>query len=356
MDLEFFSQSLAEICAHSLVSPGRSLRPVVIANPKAGGFTIHSRWNEHLKTLHEYRQKAALNPLRKIYGGSDLILTDGKGSAEKITLSLIKEAEKDPAPFYLIITAGGDGTSLEVLSGMYNAPAHIRSNFAVLRLPMGTGNDSADSIHLAGALDLLINPAHVKFAPALRLVTAPGGAACKKGSGLAFNILSVGLDAYVTHMANIMKGKFPGNSYKLWVDIAAIFYDRVYKVDYIDVRLLDQQNREIRSFREKLLLLAMGVSGMRTYGAGKKILPDEHNVCAIKQTSLFGKIAIKKLVVSGMHTSHKDAMFLNAHRVEFSGSSPILVQMDGETMLLQPEDFPAAIELTAPVIPLLCAS
>jgi hypothetical protein len=27
--------------------------------------------------------------------------------------------------------------------------------------------------------------------------------------------------------------------------------------------------------------------------------------------------------------------------------------MDGETVLLQPEDFPAAIELTEPVIPVL---
>jgi len=39
--------------------------------------------------------------------------------------------------------------------------------------------------------------------------------------------------------------------------------------------------------------------------------------------------------------------------VEFSGSYHILAQMDGETVLLQPEDFPAAIELTEPVIPVL---
>jgi hypothetical protein len=44
---------------------------------------------------------------------------------------------------------------------------------------------------------------------------------------------------------------------------------------------------------------------------------------------------------------------LNAHRLEFKCLYPILAQMDGETVLLQPEDFPAALELTAPVIPLL---
>ena len=40
-------------------------------------------------------------------------------------------------------------------------------------------------------------------------------------------------------------------------------------------------------------------------------------------------------------------------RVEFSGLYPILAQMDGETVLLEPEDFPAAIELSEPVIPVL---
>jgi hypothetical protein len=43
----------------------------------------------------------------------------------------------------------------------------------------------------------------------------------------------------------------------------------------------------------------------------------------------------------------------NAHRVEFTARYPILAQMDGETILLQREDFPAAIELTDPVIPVL---
>jgi hypothetical protein len=39
--------------------------------------------------------------------------------------------------------------------------------------------------------------------------------------------------------------------------------------------------------------------------------------------------------------------------VEFRGENPILAQMDGETTLLMPEDFPAAIELTEPAIPVV---
>jgi len=370
MDLEFFSQSLAEICAHSLISPGRPLRWAIIANPTAGGFAIRSRWKGHVRALTEYRQKAQANPPREIYGNTGMVLTDKKGAAEKITLDLIGEADKNAAPFYLIITAGGDGTSLEVLSAIYNAPAHVRSNIAVLRLPMGTGNDSADCAgevadrtgaerevanrnQLANALDLLIKPVKISFAPAVRLVTAPGGPACEKGLFIAFNILSVGLDAFVTHMTNKIKGRLPGDSYKLWVDVAALFYDRLYKVDFLDVRGLDEQNREIRSFREKLLLLAVGASGRRTYGSGQRILPNEHNVCCIKQTSLPGKLALKGLVAKGRHTDHPGTILFSARRLEIAGGCPLLAQMDGEAVLLQPRDFPIAIELTAPVIPLL---
>ena len=353
MDFDFFSQAMTEICEHSLVSPGRPLHCTIIVNPAAGGFTISSRWKSNVQALNEYRKKAQANPRRTMQKNVNLILTSGKGSGGEITSTLIAEAEKDPAPFYLIVSAGGDGTHCEAMFALYKAPAHVRSNMAVLRLPMGTGNDGSDGSRLAQALELLVNPVHIEFAPAVQLITSSDGPAIGKGPFLAFNILSVGLDAFVTHMTNKMKGNFPGDSYKLWVDIAAMFYDRLYKVDFLNVRALDNENREVQSFREKLLLLAMGVSGHRTYGSQQNILPDNRNVCAIKQMALHRKLAIKGQAAKGTHVKSPESILFNAHRLEFSGSYPMLAQMDGETVLLQPEDFPAAMELTAPVIPLL---
>ena len=258
-----------------------------------------------------------------------------------------------PAPFFLVITAGGDGTSLEALSALYHAPALVRSNTAVLRLPMGTGNDGADSPVLAGALDRLVNPSRIEYTQALRLITRPGGPAESSGPFLAFNILSVGLDAFVTHMTNKMKGNLPGDSYKLWVDIAALLYDRLYQVDYLDVRALDSAGGEVCSFREKILLLAVGASGHRSYGSHKQILPDGRNVCALRQMTLLRKLALKGLFNTGAHINKPEARLFNARRVEFSGLHPILAQMDGETVLLKRDDFPAAIEVTGPVIPVL---
>ena len=367
MVFDVFGSSLSEICLHSPLAAGRPLIWTVIANPSAGGFTIKSRRKKHFKQLAECVQRVKQRPLRTgsasqtalreggETGKLGLILTKAAGHAGELSSSLAKEAAEGGSaasangrPFYLIITAGGDGTSLEVLTSLYHVPANVRENIAVLRLPMGTGNDGSDAWELDKALDLLTEPAKLAKQRAIKLSTAGG-----KGPFLAFNILSVGLDAFVTHMTNRMKGKLPGDSYKLWVDVAALFYDRIYKVGYMDVRARDESGREVKAFREKLLLLAVGESGRRTYGSHKKILPDDRNICAIKQMPLLRKLSLKELFAYGTHVDKPEAMLWNAHSVEFSAQYPLLAQMDGEAVLLEEKDFPAVMELTDPVIQIL---
>jgi hypothetical protein len=263
MNIEFFAEVMAEICAHSLVAPGRRLRWVIIANTRAGGFVMRSRSKKCRQAMEESRIAARANPPRTdcapagtaakcgaapSLAACGLVPTERPGSAEEFTQVFVDEVQTNATPFYLLITAGGDGTSLEALSILYHAPAVVRSNAAVLRLPMGTGNDGADSPQLATALELLIKPSRIEHSPALRLITrlktqsafseqkpqAAENAAITekadrlhsgeiiadshihspKGPFLAFNILSVGLDAFVTHMTNKMKGKLPGDFYK----------------------------------------------------------------------------------------------------------------------------------------------
>jgi len=365
--LREFSSMLAEILVNSLVAPGKSLRWTIIANPKAGGFTINSRWKKHKAALAAGLEKSQTNPARKNaspsrysmmpeHGGAaeqfGLIPTTGPGHATKIAKGLLEAARNEDA-FHLIITAGGDGTSLETLQAVYSAPAAVRAKCAVLRLPMGTGNDGAESWELESALDFLTKPVRVEMSRGLKLSTATGKTWPEGNPFLAFNILSVGLDAFVTHMTNKMKGKLPGDSYKLWVDIASLLYDRIYKVGPMEVKGYDDKGKEVQSLREKVLLCAMGASGHRSYGAHKMILPDDRNVCAIKQMSLFRKVALKDLFTTGKHVDKPESILFNAGRIVVSGEHPILAQMDGETVRLEKTDFPAAIELTAPVIPVL---
>jgi diacylglycerol kinase family enzyme len=365
--LEEFVRSIAVICSHTPLAPGRPLIWTIIANPSAGGFTISSRWKKHRTVLQASSAQAEQKPLREGASPSrvslgkgaqaeGLVLTRHAGHAALITQALIDEAsstlkrnEPGEPPLFLIMTAGGDGTSLEVLSVLYRASPELRSVFVVVRLPMGTGNDGADARELDMALSLLIEPSEIRFQRALRLSTSVPG----KGPFLAFNILSVGLDAFVTHMTNKMKGNLPGDSYKLWVDIAALLYDRIYRVGPMDVRALDGDGNEVKAFREKVLLLAVGESGHRTYGSHKRVLPDARNVCAVKQMPLVRKLALKELFATGEHVDKQESILFNAHRVEFNCEYPILAQMDGETIRLEKKDFPAAIELSGPVIPIL---
>ena len=340
MNLEEFASGMAAVCSHSLPAPGRPLSWTIIANPKAGGFTIRPRWRRHREILGLYAGKAGDNPLRAgsgpsetareldggVLGNLGMVLTREPGHAGKIVEALLDEA-KSAAPsrrFHLIITAGGDGTSLEALTAFYHAPEALRSNFAILRLPMGTGNDGADAWDLDAALDLLIYPSRIEYRRALRLRTAAG-----KGPFLAFNILSVGLDAFVTHMTNKTKGNLPGDSYKLWVDIASLLYDRIYHVGPMEVRAFDEAGRTLTSFRDPLLLLAVGVSGHRTYGSHKHILPDERNVCAIRQMPLLRKVALKGLFSTGGHIDKPESRLFSAARVEFQGEYPILARWTG---------------------------
>ncbi|MDR2536227.1 MAG: diacylglycerol kinase [Treponema sp.] len=354
--IKTFVATLAEISVHSSTAQDRPLRWFIIVNPKAGGFTIPSRWNRHRSALNKALVKARTNPLGDagpcgFAGEQGVVLTKGRGHAGKEVkdfLDALSETPQKGEAFYLIIAAGGDGTSREILNALYAGTPESRSQCGVLRLPLGTGNDGADAWELDAALDLLIRPSKVVLSRALRLTTAAG-----KGRFYAFNILSVGIDAFVTHMTNKMKGNLPGDSYKLWVDIGALFYDRLYQVGPIRVQAFDEAGNPVKSFRETLLLLAMGVSGHRTYGSHKRILPDERNVCALKQMSLLRKLTLKELCNTGAHSAAPESIMFNAHRIEVEAEYPILAQMDGETLDLGPKDFPAVLELTEPAIPIL---
>ncbi|MDR2767388.1 MAG: diacylglycerol kinase [Treponema sp.] len=353
--LAFFAEALEGICSRCLVLPGTPLRCAIIANPGAGGFTIPFRWRRHEAALKQALADAGKNRERPevraaaSFPGA-LAVTAGAGSAAAFTRTLLAEAARDAGSVFLVITAGGDGTALEVMETLFPERA-FHSRFVVLRLPMGTGNDGADALKLEDALRLLTGPTKTETARAVRLVAASG-----KNRGrpfLAFNILSVGLDAFVTHMTNRMKGKFPGDSYKLWVDIASLLYDRIYRVAPMELAAWDKNGNETMRLREKLLLCAVGAGGHRTYGAQKRILPDDRNVCTIKQMPLLRKIAFRELFDAGTHVDKPEAVLFNAERVTLGGIHPVLAQMDGEAVLLTPEDFPVTIELTEPAIQIL---
>jgi diacylglycerol kinase family enzyme len=198
-------------------------------------------------------------------------------------------------------------------------------------------------------LDLLVEPTRIELGRAVVLATATPG----KGPFVAFNILSVGLDAFVTHMTNRMKGNLPGDSYKLWVDVATLFYDRVYRIAQMGVTPYDDAGRPLN----RLLgpAAAPGLRGLREPHLRLQQTHPAHerNVCAVSQMPLLKKLALKPYLISGRHAGLKEVRLFSAARVRIDYSESILAQMDGEAIPLEPCDFPITISLSEPAIPAL---
>ncbi|ULQ60090.1 hypothetical protein K7I13_01815 [Brucepastera parasyntrophica] len=276
--------------------------------------------------------------------------------AQVIAAQLYRNIEKntDPDALYLIVTAGGDGTSLEVQTAfaevvLKNGKKEITDRICFLRLPFGTGNDGADGRTIDVSLKLLTEPVHYVMQPAVRVY--PAGK--KDDCWYAFNIASIGLDAFVTHMTNRVKHLFPGDFYKIWVDLACVFYDRIYRVGDLSVQAELKDGTVVMNHQEKMLLYLMGVSGHRTYGSGQKILSDDNNICGVRDMSLLRKLKIKKHFLNGTHASFSETLLYTADILKFDYNEKILVQLDGESHLLTKEDFPLTMELTEPFIRIL---
>jgi diacylglycerol kinase family enzyme len=341
MDEKALSDFLLSLLKKSTVLPGRDIEAHMIANPRAGGFTRPRIGRGHLADMALLNAEASSLETRRSGVSLALHLTERRGHAYEMSRALLEAPRSDAV--LLLIAAGGDGTSHEIQSAMMETDAARRADAVVLRLPMGTGNDGSDGRTLIASLDRLLKPSRIVPMRAIR-ISAPG----IEGARFAFNIASVGLDAYVTHMTNKLKGFLPGDSYKLWLDIASVFYDKTFKVEEMDVRYRCGDGERTRKLPYELV--AMGVTGHRTYGSNVLILPDDDNVCAVRKTSIARKIAIKGAVAKAAHRGMEEIEFFRADRVEIRYGGRVLTQFDGETILLEPGNFPFVMELTEPAI------
>lgn len=354
MSIQQFADGVAFLVGRSPIFGDKPLDVTLIANPKAGGFTRTRVYHRHLEEIKSLCERVSALPVRGAPTSFRLHATEYPRHAAEVTKALAEDSRAAPEVERLVITAGGDGTTLEALSTLMDLTEVERSRFVVLRLPMGTGNDGADARELLDALALLAGPSGFYRQPVLRVTPASAGKPGGRGPWWSFNIASLGADAFVSDMTNRLKLAFPGDSYKLWVELATVFYDLAWPTRGFQVRAWDASGREVRSFRRDLLLLAMGVSGRRTYGSNKPILPDDDDVCVVRQAPLLRKLILKGPITKGRHRGFPEVEFFSAARVEIGFHDRALVQMDGEVERLEAGDFPVVFERTERAIRVIC--
>lgn len=359
----------------------KNLHPCIIANPHSGGFTIKSRVNHHKKILTKAAEEAAnkmsilleeqsFNSKKQKYAQIDdfpLYQTEYAGHAAFITQEVLTDAlnSKEDDEF-LIITAGGDGTSLEVLTALLKFALLNKKNYklvteriCVLRLPFGTGNDGSDGRTIEETLKLLIMPSEFYLQKAIKVYYEGNSSSNYKSNNssldklppwYSFNIASVGIDAFITHNTNKFHKILPGDCYKLFVNLACLFYSWIYPSAKMHIELFAEDGSKTKDIEGNALFCLLGVSGKRTYGGGQKILPDSRNFCFTQNVSNIKKIFIKKKFLTGEHVNTKYAIMDNAAIIKLEYNKPILVQMDGEVHLLEAEHFPLIMEITEPII------
>lgn len=348
----------------------KDLHAVIIANPKAGGFMSRKISSVHEETLVDFCAACSTKITQCKNFSIDVYETEQAGKTTKFIQRLVKGAAMPDEKHvqYLIITAGGDGTSLEVqtaLAKIYfelgaDYAEIISKRFTVLRLPFGTGNDGSDGRILSETLSLLTEPAHFSLQRAVRVVCGEDNGNSKKRTHYdslsasppwySFNIASIGIDAFITHMTNKTKNIFPGNFYKIWIDLACFFYGFIFPSKMARIKTYSEDGTLIRTIETPILFALLGVSGHRTYGSNQKIIPDERNVCIAKKMNLFWKLLLKGKFKAGTHTNSNKAFFILAEKMIIDYGGPILCQMDGEVHYVEKEAFPLVMEKTEPFI------
>ena len=319
----------------------------VIVNPHAGFFKRKSTLEKMIMELEvRLEELRSRYPRRKIE--INLVhFTEYAGHARRITEDILTREEKARSGLeHLLIGCGGDGTSNEICTALIQADGDLLSRLKLLRLPLGSGNDMADTNTFSEAYDLILGAPHNLKTGAL-VVTAAG-----KQVGFSFNIASVGLDAFIADLTNRFKRAIPGHAYKALVDVGSLFYKQAIKPLPMDVRIFSKGG-EISINGIVPSMVVVGISGDRTYGGHMHVLPGQENVCVVDHLSLFAKIKNKKLFYDGRHGILPQVRFYSADRVEINYHAKMPLQLDGELTWLQEKDFPLVMKLLPPAINVL---
>ncbi len=324
-----FAHHVAELLTRSPVYQASSSTVHTIINPKSGFFSHPDRLRRSLRTLHTQRDRLApsrLTPPLQVH------MSEYPGHAAELVGGILSGT----AGNHMFISAGGDGTHKDVLSGLVSASPPRPESCPVFRLPAGTGNDGADCATLSEAYEVLPKLSDTRHHGALEVKTADGR------TFYAFNIASFGLDAYVAHVTNKLKNRLPGNVYTLVADLATLFYVPVYGIPQVTLHIGRADGTSAR-WQNRYALVAFGVSGHRRYGGDKPILPLDENLVAIELPGFLGRIKLKQHVYHGTHVHDPEVRLdiMDSMRIDCHERMPF--QFDGESLWLEPDAFPVTV-------------
>ncbi len=238
----------------------------------------------------------------------------------------------------LLVSVGGDGTHKSVLSSLVELEEGLRERVSVYRFPAGSSNDGPATPHPLDALRRLGAATENVSVKALEVETAKGK------RELGFNIVSLGIDAYTTLKNEQFRNVLGGNAYRGLANVAVLFYNVLHDPGE-PLLQIENGTGEVREVRRRLVLIAMGASGNRTYGGGIPVLPDDNNLCYVEHLGLYGKISLKGRLMRGTHVKHSKVQGGAAATIALTVARPIPLQIDGEARWVEADETPLRVRL-----------
>ena len=298
----------------------------MIVNPKSRGGATGRRW------------PAIEAKLRDALGAIEIERTRGPRDAERIAREGVRAGAE------VVIAAGGDGTTSEVVAGILGAG--LGSYTEVALLPLGTGGDLARGLGLAGSLDDAI--ARIAGGKSRPIDAGRAQFTTRDGRELTthfINIASLGVSGLVTQLVNDAPKTFGGRVSFFLGTVRAIARWRAVPVT---LRL------DGAVVHEGPLHLAAVANG-RYFGGGMHVAPEARFDDGVFDLVVFrgdggkGRLLRKfPLIYSGRHLTLADVTQHRGVVVEASSNAELWLEIDGEPLGRAPARFaclPGALRL-----------
>jgi diacylglycerol kinase (ATP) len=295
-------------------------RVTVILNPASGRGTGRARRPE----LEQLLAQAAdgENP----HVRWDIVETTSPGSGAK---QARRAAEAGAS---VVAAAGGDGTYGEVVNGLVGTPARLGI------LPLGTGNDFARTLGLAGDLPTAVDTLFRGCPKPIDLG--------RVGDRWFINVAGCGFDAVVAERVNRGYRRLHGAA----AYVAAVCHSLLkYRPAHFHVTV-DGAEYELEA-------MLCSIANSRTYGGGMIIAPDAaiddgwFDLCILEKTGKIEFLRAFPRVFRGTHVTHPKVLMLRGRNIRVVCDPPMPVLVDGEVLGTTPADFTLhhhAIEVMAP--------
>ncbi|MBU0512630.1 MAG: diacylglycerol kinase family lipid kinase, partial [Chloroflexi bacterium] len=261
-----------------------------------------------------WRVAADLRPIVEEFGGADWAGTVYPTHATELAKQAAEEG------YELIIAAGGDGTTHEIINGLMQIPSDRRPRIGVI--PLGSGNDFAHGVGMKGGAPESLRQIFTGKPRRIDIGVVEDDRGRRE---YIDNTLGIGFDAVVTirsHTLPVLRGFLM----YLTAVVQTIF------VNHDAVRM--QITTDEETWDEETLMLVV-CNGPRE-GGGFHVAPD-----AVPDDGLFHYAAITKVsrlmmfrlipeVMNGTHGRFKKVRMGHFREFELQADQPLHIHIDGE--------------------------